>query len=402
MTTEPFRTLRRALVRRRIAQIDTRLRVELLALTAMIAGFVYWQARIPLDSLTRSHGSLAAVGAVLATWTVFAIAAGTLAGARHLSQLGASAPGPAWLSLPLDDRDVLDHLEWEARAHVWWVTPAAPGLLLAAVGLVPWPALPFVAAYFWLALVGAGRLGGAAATAIALRRSAPRAEAGAAARLLARAARASATPRRRKTRWHSGPAWRALWRKDALLQRRPTAARSKLPMPLALAVLSFAAWGALQPPELARFVAFALALITAGMFGEWLIALAGHDPFALLRALPVGVLSIWGARMVTTAMISLALVAGHALAARSLSPLALQLFLIWLGCASFLIMTLAVHYGITLAPRADIAHRLYLLALGTAMAASLMIPLVGWVVLLAGVLHSMRRLPRWAWLEDAR
>jgi hypothetical protein len=43
---------------------------------------------------------------------------------------------------------------------------------------------------------------------------------------------------------------------------------------------------------------------------------------------------------------------------------------------------------------------MYALSLGLSVAASLMIPLMGWFVLITGVIHSARRLGRWSRLED--
>jgi hypothetical protein len=63
---------------------------------------------------------------------------------------------------------------------------------------------------------------------------------------------------------------------------------------------------------------------------------------------------------------------------------------------------LAVNYSLTLFPHAAVAQRLFNLALGVAIAVSLMIPMLGWVALLAALLHSARRLPRWGRSEEAR
>src|SRR6266516_1898506 len=46
----PFRRLERALLRRRLKALDLRLKLELLALGGLIAGFVFWQERIALAS----------------------------------------------------------------------------------------------------------------------------------------------------------------------------------------------------------------------------------------------------------------------------------------------------------------------------------------------------------------
>jgi hypothetical protein len=110
---------------------------------------------------------------------------------------------------------------------------------------------------------------------------------------------------------------------------------------------------------------------------------------------------VWGARCAWVVLATALLVVAHALGAQGLSPYALHLFLAWVGAASLAIGVLGVNYGVTLFPRPDLAQRLLGLSLGLAVAASLMIPLLGWVVLLAAVLHSARRLPHWPRLEEA-
>ena len=75
------------------------------------------------------------------------------------------------------------------------------------------------------------------------------------------------------------------------------------------------------------------------------------------------------------------------------------MFLVWSGLATVAITTLGVNYGVTLFPRADVAERLLGLSLGLAIAASVMLPLSGWIVLLTAVLHSARRLGHWSRLE---
>jgi hypothetical protein len=237
---------------------------------------------------------------------------------------------------------------------------------------------------------------------LSLTRSQPRSGLDPVTRLLVTAGRAPEAPAAaRRPRWRRLPSWRAQWNKDRLLCTRPTAARRRLAVPIVLATLSVLAWALPVHPSLARFLAFALALIASGTLGEWLIALSGEDPFPVLRGLPLGVGSLWRSRATWAAIASLTLVAAHALAARPLSAQALQLFLIWAGGASLSIGILAVNYGITLFPRADVAQRLFSLALGIAIAASLMIPLLGWVTLLTAIVHSARRLPRWSRLEEA-
>jgi hypothetical protein len=192
----------------------------------------------------------------------------------------------------------------------------------------------------------------------------------------------------------------ALWEKDLRIGTRRNPARPRLVAALILGVLSVAVWGLGLDPALARVAAFALALAAAASFGEWIIALAGEDPFPVLRALPVSVLPLWAARMAWAALGAAALALAQGLAARDLAAEALRLLTGWIFVASLAIGAIAVHYGITLYPRAVVAQRLFALTLGIAIAASLMIPLLGWVTLIAALLHSARRLNHWSRLDE--
>jgi hypothetical protein len=162
-----------------------------------------------------------------------------------------------------------------------------------------------------------------------------------------------------------------------------------------------ACWTVSIEPPYARSLAFGFALLAAMSLGDWLIALAGEDPFAVLRTLPVGVLTVWGARVSLALVAAAGLVAAQASAGHSLTPPAFHLFLTWTAAATAAIALLGVHYGLTLFPRAEVAQRIYTLALGISVAASLMIPLLGWIVLLAALIHSTWRLPRWSRLEES-
>jgi hypothetical protein len=171
---------------------------------------------------------------------------------------------------------------------------------------------------------------------------------------------------------------------------------------LASAPLAAALGGRLGDPMtvgLARVLAFGLALMAAASLGEWLIALAGADPFPVLRTLPVGPATVWASRVPWVILAAVMLAAGHLAGARPLHPQALGFFVMWMAAATIALGVLAVNYGLTLYPNETAAQRIYALSLGLAMAASLMIPLMGWIVLLTAVLHSARRLPRWTRLE---
>jgi len=394
-----LRDLHRALVRRRFAQIEPKLRLELAALAVLIGAFLFWHTRVSFDGLARLHGPLAVLEAAAGLCAVLAALGGALAGTRHAARLH-DPPGPPWLALPLPPEWLARHLAWESRAFALGAIPAAPGILFAAVGLVPlwWLGL-LAAAFVWMVLV-AGRIGCALASFVMARR----APSGPSLHPLVRTLAAASHPVRgaphRAVRWRARPAWRALCEKDLLLSLRPTAARRRLVPPLLLGLLSLSCWALPAPPALAHLSAFALALGAAGTLGEWLIALSGEDPFMVLRGLPLGVGVIWGSRAAWAMAFAAALVLAHAASAGPLGPEARTVFLVWTGGAALAIALLGVNYGVTLFPRAEIAQRLYALSLLLAVAGSLMIPLMGWIVLLAALIHSALRLPGWARLEE--
>jgi hypothetical protein len=395
-----FRELRRALLRRRVSIIDPRLRLELLGLAIVVAAFVFWQARVPLDALSRQRGPLPAAGVVAAFWLVLAASAAALSGSGHALQLQRGPAGPPWLTLPIPLPWVARQLRWDAGPHIVWLIAPAAGMLAAVLGLIPiWMVVALAAALPGSLLAG-GRLGCALAYHWSRLRAEPRPGVPTLARLLAAAEHPVGRPRPRPGRWRTDPAWVALWRKDARLGLR-AGIRQRFVLALALGALSALSWTLPASPAVARLFAFVLALVGSAILGEWLIVLAGQDPFPIQRGLPLRVRSLWASRGVWVVGWSAALVLAHALLARPLETRALHLFLIWTGGASLVIGALAVNYGITLFPRSDVGMRVYHLALALAMAASLMIPMAGWVVLLAAVIHSLRRLPRWRRLEDS-
>ena len=407
--TAVLRDLHRALVRRRFAQIEPKLRLELAALGLLIGAFLFWHTRVSFDGLARSHGPLAVLEAAAGLCALLAALGGALAGARHAARLH-DPPGPPWLALPLPPAWLARHLAWESRAFALGATAAAPGILFAAVGLVPlwWLGL-LAAAFVWMVLAG-GRIGCAVAAFVMARRAPPGPGLHPLVRTLATASHPVRGAPRRGVRWRTRPAWLALCEKDLLLSLRPTSARRRLVTPLLLGLLSLWCWALPAPPALAlteaevraleHVSAFALALVAAATLGEWLIALSGEDPFMVLRGLPLGVGVIWGSRALWAMAFAAALVLAHAASARPLAPEARLVFLVWTGGAALAIALLGANYGVTLFPRAEIAQRLYALSLGLAVAGSLMIPLMGWIVLLAGLIHSALRLPGWTRLEE--
>lgn len=396
-----FRRLERDLTRRRLMQLDPRMRTELALLGLLIAGFLFWQVRVPLDGLVRARGATAGLGVVAVAWLVLAALGAALAGGEHGRRLRTGPHGPEWLALPLAPDALARHLAWESRSRLGWLAVPAAGVLAAAFGLVPWWWLAVMAVAFVGLLRAAGEVGCAIAARAVTGATEPRPGLHPIERVLAVAAPRQRRRRFTPARWRRTPAWLAIAGKDLRLTFRVGAMGRMAVVALAFGAASLLAWQIPGEPGLRHYIALALALIAAASLAEWLIVLAGSDPFATLRVLPVGVVTVWGARAVWGLAAAVLLIAGQAIAARELSPRALQLFLGWSGAATLAIAVLGVNYGVTLFPRTDVARRMLGLSLGLAMAASIMLPLSGWVILLTAVLHSARRLPRWARLEEA-
>jgi hypothetical protein len=394
-----FRDLERALLRRGLARIEPILWLEIVALGALGAAFVFWQVHLRLASIAHDRGAHAAVQDLGVLLALLALAGASQVGARHLVRLRSSASGPAWLTLPIPELALERHLATVSRVQSAWLIAPATGLLIAAAGVIPAWWLPLLALAFVAALDGAGRL----ACSLALRLAAG--PAGASARPaivralthVRRAARARVRP---ASAWgRSRGAW-ALMSNDARLSRRlPVARRRALLAALALA-LAFAAWRMPIEPRATQFIAFGLSLFAAAALAEWLIALIGADPADVLRALPIGVAGTWGARMRWALLATAILVVGHLLTSRGLEPGPFRFFLASVGLSALAILTLGVNYGVSLYPRAELAQRMLALTLALAIAASLMVPLMGWIVLLTAVLHSSRRVARWSRAEE--
>ena len=411
----PFRDLERALLWRRFRGTELRLRVEIAAFAVLLSAFCGWKARVPLDGLTRAGGPAPAARAVALGAAALAALAGVVAGVGHARRLRRAASGAGlalpWLSLPVAPGELARHLAWESRLGALWAVVPALGGLVAAAGLVPVLLLAGIAAGFALLLAAAAHAGCAVAFQVAAR-AAPGPGTPGAARLHPlerillstpsepRPARRDAA-RRGIGRWRRIPAWAALWLKDLQLSLRGTPARERARSTLLVLVLAALAWRLPVEPALARLLAFALSLAGAVALAEWLVELAGLDPFVALRVLPLGVAPVWGARVLWAAAGTALVVLLHLLAVPDLTARALRVFLTWVAGATLAIGILGAQYGITLYPRTEHARRVLGLTLGLAVAASLMIPLLGWVLLLAALLHSARRLPRWAASEES-
>src|SRR5690348_6260897 len=157
--SDAFRQLERALARRRLGGVDARLRLELAALAALILGFLFWQARIPLDSLERRAGAVTVAEVEFVGLVALAIGGGSLAFARHAVRLRRGPGGPPWLALPVSTQALGRHLAWGSRSTAWLALVPAAAWVLAAVQFVPaWWLLMLFAIFVWM-LLEAARLG---------------------------------------------------------------------------------------------------------------------------------------------------------------------------------------------------------------------------------------------------
>jgi hypothetical protein len=398
-----FPALRRALSVRRLRRLDVVVRAEIALLAVLVGGFVFWQVRVPLDGVARAAGPGAASLRLGAGLALLVVAAAVDAGVRHARRLREGFSGPDWLALPLDPRALERHLAWESSLPSWIATLPAAAALAAAAGVVPAWTIAFLAISVAIAIAATTALATHLAFALAPPADERRRGADGITACLASIRHDRRARRRPAARWRRSPAWLALWRKDLAVATAGSPAGERLPAPLLLGAASVLVWfvPGMAPP-LERALAFSLALLAAGALADWLVTLSGSDPYAALRVLPLGVMPVWGARAASAAVALAGLLLAHGLAAHGVSPGGRAGMLAALGVATALVTMLGVNYGVTLFPRADIARRLLALSLGMAMAASWMLPLAGWVLLLTGVIHSARRLPRWARLEEVR
>ncbi len=396
-----FRDLRRALARRRLRTTGARLGAVTIGIAVIVSAFAYWQVRVPLDGLRRNHGEGAALIALAGVLGALALAGAVLAGTRATA-LQRRRPGPEWLALPVPPPLVGAHLGAEARLAALAVVPPASAALLAGLGLLPAAWLLALAAAFALAWRFAAGAGVATARAVVRpSRAAERALPRAAAWLAAEPRRRTAT-RRPAAAWRRSSAAAALTRLDLLATFRGGAARARLATAAAFGLAGLAVWFDGAEPVLRRAQAFVFFMPVAASLGAWAAHRACAEPADLHRPLPIGLGAAWRARALPLASAVVAVVALNALLAQGLPDLARVALVPRWAFSGGAVALLGLHYGLTLVPRADAAEAIYAAWLGAAVAASLMIPLLGWPVLLAGLIHSSMRLGRWREPEWAR
>ncbi len=389
-----FRLLRQRLRARRFAALDGRMRAVLLALAALLGAFTFWQVRIPFDAAQRTGGALATLRMEAFALAGCAVVAGALAHWRQ-AVLAARLPGPEWLALPIPPMLVARHLLAEARLPAMALAPFALSIWCAGLDLLPWVWSALLLVGCLVAWLECTRVGAALA-----RRSAGRGDAALRSlspilRLLAsgpRHGRTSAVP---APRWYHGTPAGALQRLDRTLSWRSAPPRARLAGALVASALASLAWWSGAEPLQARAQSFVGFAIASALLGGWAVVRVCGDPADLIRPLPLSLRALWQARFGQLALTLFVLAALQAALANGF-PIAARIgqFVTWF-LPGLALATLGLHYGITLHPRSDVAENLYYGWLGVAVCASLMIPFMGWAVVLAGLIHSSLRLSRW-------
>ncbi len=407
-TALAFSTLQGQLLRRRLTGIEGVLRIELVALALLLGGYVFMKARPWFEDLSLQHGAWGVALGLEGVGLALAVLGGALVANRHARRLRAPE-GPAWLALPIEAKDVTGHLAWESKLEVLWVAVPLLAVVVSAADLLAFHWHLLLAASVAGFLLMAADLGAALGNDRAARAAAPRPGLPTPLRILADVAPPSARPRLPAARWRRVPAWRALLAKDALLAARLPALRQGLGFALALAALSLLGWflpggppaGVTPAIDLRGVATFFVTLGSAAVFAEWLVLLTGSDPFATLRALPIGVRAVWTARAGWAVGFAGLLLAGHGVLARGLATGPWLLFLSWVAGATLGLSILGLNLGLSLYPQTGTARRLLGLALALMAIVSTVLFLMGWVVLVAAILHTARRLPRWQHATEA-
>ncbi|MEO7867036.1 MAG: hypothetical protein ABIU54_05280, partial [Candidatus Eisenbacteria bacterium] len=369
-------------------------------LVVLLGAFTFWQVRIPFDGAHFKGGALATLRLEALALAAAAIAAGSLAHWRQ-SVLAAKLPGPEWLALPVPASLVARHLLAESRLPALAMAPLAFAVWLAGLDLMPWLWSALLITLYLVAWLECTRVGAALARA-------PRARGEGASRALPALMRllvSGRSPRQVRpmpaARWRRCSPAHALVRLDQILSWRALGPRTRLLGALIACILSSVAWWSGAAPLLARAQSFVGFAIASAFLGGWVVLRTCGDPSDLLRQLPLSFGTLWRARFVQLAVVvGLFALAQAGFATAFPMPARIGQWVAWF-VPGLAIATLGLHYGITLHPRGEVAENLYYGWLGVALCASLMIPLMGWAVVLAGLVHSSLRLSRWRTPEVA-
>jgi hypothetical protein len=370
-----------------------RLWLVTLSLAACVGAFTYWQVRVPLDGALRHGGPTAATLRLGVSLALGVLAAGVIAHARQVT-LASAPPGPEWLALPLEPAWVERHLASEARLPALSVLVPMAAAWIAGFGLLSPLRMLALAAGSAVAFALVTRI----ACALALRASHVTHPASrrlpAAWRALVSARRPARTARFKPPRFRAESRWRALARLDRAVSLRAGSPRARLVLTVLALAASIVAWFVGVDPREQRAQAFAGFIIACATLGAWAAWRAAADPPSAVRPLPVTLADAWRARA-----FPIFLVLGVTLAVHATVPAVpwfarLGLALSW-TLPALLVPLFGLHLGLSLPGKPLAAENLYYGWLGAGLIASLAIPLVGWVVLLAGFVQATRRISRW-------
>ncbi len=365
----------------------------MILLALLVSAFTYWQVRVPLDGAVRAGGVDAGAARLALALASGSILAAALAFERHMALLR-RAPGPEWLALPIEPTQVLAHLRGESRLAAALALVPMAASILAGVGLLPTWVLLLAAAGAVLGWLESTRTACAIAQRFSARRSKSEQSLPTATRLLVDRAIASSPRGRAEASWRARTPASALGALDRLASRRHAPSRTRLIAAGVFALLAVLAWSSGAPPLLRRAQSFIGFMLVAASLGTWAIARAGDLPASFHRPLPIRPRDAWWARATPIAIALTLLAAVAAIAAALTGAAGLGgIAAIW-PAPALAAALLGLHHGLTLPSHASTAENLYIGWLGVMLAASWMIPLLGWVVLVAALAHSLRRLPR--------
>lgn len=389
-----FRALARRLTARRAHESGARLWFVLGVLALSVAAFTYWQVRVPLDGTLRHGGASAAVTRLAVTLAACAAAGAIIAWVRRAAQV-AAPPGPEWLALPLPPAAIERHLALEASAPARMVVVPAAAAWLAGWGLLSPVSLALLALGFVLALELSWRLSAALALRVSAGASGPAAALPVAWRALVSARRPVPATRLAPAKFRNESRWRALARLDRAVSLRAGPPRARLFFAAGFLVLSVAAWALSRDLSQARAQAFAAFVLACAELGAWAAWRAAGDPATALRPLPLSLADVWRARAWPLLAVVAAVLVLHALVPPGVAaPARLGLALSW-TLPALLLVLLGLHVGLTLPGRPGAAEGFYYGWLGAGIVGSLAVPLLGWVVVIAGLVQATRRLERW-------
>lgn len=387
--TTAFRELARTLLRRRVRALGARLTATIVILVVSVSLLAYWQVGLSIALATVRDGDdagLVRFGLV----GVAGLALSAIVTAMRARGFAGRTPGPEWLALPVPPEEVEAHLVREARLPALLFLPPTIAGLVGGIGLLPHA--PVLATF--VAMIPAWFVVTRLAALAALRTGqASRAGVPVAARALLSARRSASGRGLGRARFRAEPAWRALARLDAALSTRRGAPAVRLVLAWSLWAMSVAL--ALVPGRDPRVVAFAAFLLGCTEWGAWAAWRASGDPASTLRALPFGLGDAWRARMVSAVVVVVGIAAAQLAATATTGngiPAAHALGWMVPGLA---IMALGLHLGLSLSGLPRAAENLHYGWLATAIVLNLVIPLLGWVLLVVALVQSTLRLRHW-------